>query len=104
MNKISYLLPIKDNDSMLEKELNEIKEKKGELLIIDYGSKDSTMNILTKFEGKHKNNELDIKLYFLKTTKLKAILYLLNFKKYDKIKVLNINNHNIFNLFFSNIS
>lgn len=103
MNKTSYLLPIKDNDSMLEKELNEIKEKKGELLIIDYGSKDSTMNILTKFEGKHKNNELDIKLYFLKTTKLKAILYLLNFKKYDKIKVLNINNHNIFNLFFSNI-
>ena len=104
MNKTSYLLAVKDNDSILEKELNKIKEKiTGELLIIDCGSKDTSMEILRKFEGKHKNNELDIKLYFLKITKLKALLYLLNFTKYDKIEVLNINNSDIFNLFFSYI-
>ena len=104
MNKTSYLLAVKDNDSILEKELNKIKEKlTGELLIIDCGSKDTSMKILKKFEEKHRNNELDIKLYFLKNTKLKAMLYLLNFTKYDKIQVLNINNSNIFNLFFSYI-
>jgi len=104
MNKTSYLLAVKDNDSILEKELNKIKEKiTGELLIIDYGSKDTSMNILRKFEGKYRNNKLDIKLYFLKSTKLKAMLYLLNFTKYDKIEVLNINNSDIFNLFFSYI-
>lgn len=105
MNKTSYLLAVKDNDSILNRELNKIKEKiTGELLIIDCGSNDTSMKILKKFEEKHRdNNELDIKLYFLKTTKLKAMLYLLNFTKYDKIQVLNINNLNIFNLFFSNI-
>ena len=97
MNKTSYLLAVKDNDSILNRELNKIKEKiTGELLIIDCGSNDTSMKILKKFEEKHRdNNELDIKLYFLKTTKLKAMLYLLNFTKYDKIQVLNINNLNI---------